>query len=700
MKHFSKINWKTLLRKDCYIYRGEIYTDDIISFDIETTSCWLTKSGKIVPDDNVHSEKWYNKQTPIGFPYEWTLNINGTSFYGRNLEEVVAIFKELGKSTKKRFIYVHNLGFEFVFLTSYLTPEDVFARQTRHPMKVTFRECENLEFRCSYMLTRLSLADWAKSIGKTQKQSGFNYAKIRTPLTIMTNKELDYCDKDTLVMYEGLKIELKKYGHIKDIPLTQTGKVRKEVKRILCTPEHLRLMRELLPTFEVYCLLLQAYWGGYTHANYLYVGRVIKDVLSFDFRSSYPFCMVCCKFPMTPWECVSKIRDAERYAYLIHVKFTKLKSRRFNTFLSASKCIKKSNVVRDNGRVISADMVELTMTELDYEIFKKCYKYETEEIIEIYESKKDYLPRDFILYVLTLFKQKTELKNKEGFEEMYQRAKEMLNALYGMMCSALLYDNVKFFSKTGKWKLKKNTENQVRNYIDELREKPNKKLFLCYSWGVWVIAWARYHLWMDGILRNDTGNIYSDTDSNKVVAGTEKKFEKMHNDYVMRKIKKSSDDNNIPISMYMPKDVNGEMQIIGTYDNDGAYSEFITLGAKRYAYRDRKDGKLHITVSGVPKGAVCGLDDNIEEFKDGAVFDRTLKDKDNPDIKTVSSLLYYTHNQPLVTINKGLYDEYKITCRNGIAVRRKSYKMGMTPEFINFLIEKQRNRKGCRAIEK
>lgn len=697
MKHFSKICYKTLLKKQCYSYRSELYTDDIISFDIETTSCWLTKDGRIIPDDNVHSEKWYNEQTPIGFPYEWTININGTSFYGRHIEEAIEIFKDISKSIKKRFVYVHNLGFEFAFMTSYLTVKECFARQTRHPLKVIFKECENLEFRCTYMLTRLSLSEWGKAIGLTQKQSGFNYSKIRTPLTLMTDKELYYCDCDVQVMFEGLKKELVRYHHIKDIPLTQTGKVRKEIKKLLCTPDYIKQMCSLVPTFDVYVLLLQAYWGGYTHGNYLYDCQIINDVESYDFKSSYPFCMCCCKFPMTQWKRVARIYDTERYAYLIHVKYTGVKSKRFNTFLSASKCIKKKGVVRDNGRVIEAEEIEITMTELDYEIFNKCYKVDTEEIVEIYESKKDYLPRDFILYCLQLYGNKTSLKNTEGSEELYSRSKEELNSLYGMMCSALLYDNIKYRQSDNKWMVKRNHEQVVKDYIDELREKPSKKVFLSYSWGVWVIAWARYHLWVN-ILRNDENVIYSDTDSNKVIKGSERNFVKQHNDYVMRKISESSKANNIPVHLFMPKDVKGNMHIIGTFDNDGHYTQFITLGAKRYCYRDKKDGELHITISGVPKGASIALEDDIHNFRKDFIFKRNLKRDD--DKKCTSSLLYYTKNQPKVVINKGKYDEYQVTNSNGVCLRRKSYTMGLSKDFITFLATKNKERTGCRAVER
>ena len=50
-------------------------------------------------------------------------------------------------------------------------------------------------------------------------------------------------------------------------------------------------------------------------------------------------------------------------------------------------------------------------------------------------------------------------------------------------------------------------------------------------------------------------------------------------------------------------DPKGITHYMGTVEEDtkkGPYKEFLTLGAKKYAYRDRND-ELHITISGVVK---------------------------------------------------------------------------------------------------
>ena len=82
---------------------------------------------------------------------------------------------------------------------------------------------------------------------------------------------------------------------------------------------------------------------------------------------------------------------------------------------------------------------------------------------------------------------------------------------------------------------------------------------------------------------------------------TDLEFIKNYNKQVEEKIKKASEDLDIPIEKFMPKDVKGKTRMLGVFDHDADYKEFITQGAKKYAYRDKKYGDIHITVSGVPK---------------------------------------------------------------------------------------------------
>lgn len=92
-----------------------------------------------------------------------------------------------------------------------------------------------------------------------------------------------------------------------------------------------------------------------------------------------------------------------------------------------------------------------------------------------------------------------------------------------------------------------------------------------------------------------------DTDSLKLRNGYNKEYIEEYNKSVIEKIKKVSKELEIPFEKYMPKDINGKTHLIGLFEEDGKYDKFITQGAKKYAYIDSEDKKIHITVSGIPK---------------------------------------------------------------------------------------------------
>ena len=62
-------------------------------------------------------------------------------------------------------------------------------------------------------------------------------------------------------------------------------------------------------------------------------------------------------------------------------------------------------------------------------------------------------------------------------------------------------------------------------------------------------------------------------------------------------------------------DMNGKRHYIGLFEADGHYDQFITQGAKRYAYKE--GGKIGITVAGVSKkiNEDTGISFAVEELK-------------------------------------------------------------------------------------
>lgn len=132
--------------------------------------------------------------------------------------------------------------------------------------------------------------------------------------------------------------------------------------------------------------------------------------------------MCCYKYPSTkfkPLKIKKKEQMIKEFAYLIHVKFKGLECKYFNNFISASKCINIRKGKYDNGRVMKAEELEIILTDVDFNFIEKTYKYDEYEFIEIYYSVYDYLPIDFVNFILEKYENKTKYKGVEGKEVVY-----------------------------------------------------------------------------------------------------------------------------------------------------------------------------------------------------------------------------------------------------------------------------------------
>lgn len=659
-------------------YQVKEYCENIFTFDIETTSAWL-ENGKVIGYRKGESAEYWNSLTPLSLCYIWQFSIDDTVYYGRELKSFKKVLDKLPKDAIT-YIWIHNLPFEFAFLSNILTWDKVFARNPHKPMKAISKEYPNIEFRCTYMLTRLSLATWGQQLGVLKAVGDLDYDVLRTPKTPLTDVELNYCEMDCRVVTAGIRDYLKKYKYQKDIPLTQTGTVRREVKELLMKDDKYRsFIKTLVPTNATqYKMLMKVFTGGYTHANRYYSGRVITGLIEhYDFASSYPTVMITEKYPMTPWFYTGKeIPDDSKfneYAYIICVRFSQLKCQTFNTYLQASKCLDIKGAMYDNGRVMEADEVLCLFTEQDYLTIKETYKWKSMKVEYVYESRKDYLPRPFIEYILMLYKNKTELKDVEGFEDLYMQSKQYINSMFGMMVTAIIQSNVIFDGVH--WTVEELTEEQVNNKLYNLAHggKRDKKYFLSYSWGCWVTAYARRNLWRC-IIPNDMNVLYVDTDSIFLKGKGDFKW---YNEEVTEKLRVSCEDNEIDFNLTRPLKPSGKPAPLGIFTKEEDCEEFITLGAKRYVERRVNDGKLHLTVSGINKQAVELLEDDISKFTDGFNFD---KDADC----VTKKLCMYCVEQPPVQFPDGYISTYKF----GINLRRNGYLLTMTDEYkelINFL---------------
>lgn len=106
--------------------------------------------------------------------------------------------------------------------------------------------------------------------------------------------------------------------------------------------------------------------------------------------------------------------------------------------------------VVNNGRIVQCEHLYATITEQDYFILRKCYKWRTFRVANFIRYKKGYLPTDFVKSILKLYVDKTRLKDVEGEEVNYLKSKEMVNAIYGMTVTDIVRDELTYIEEWGK----------------------------------------------------------------------------------------------------------------------------------------------------------------------------------------------------------------------------------------------------------
>lgn len=667
------------------------FDNNIYTFDIETTS-YLILDGKVYNNLDYLRFNQEEKDNSIkcSCMYIWMFGINDTVYYGRTWNEFKDFIKLLDKNVSElKYIYVHNLSFEFQFLKSNFHFKEVTARKSRKVMSATMRDY-NIQFRCSYMLSNCALAYVPKvfNLSVEKKVGDLDYNKLRHSKTLLTDKEMGYCEYDCLVLYEYIKKEREEYNDIKHIPLTSTGKVRRELKELVQKDyRYKRLMYKAINTDpHIYNMLLDAFFGGYTHASYIWADTILKNVNSYDETSAYPYCLVCFKFPSTEFRksTIKRVEDMSRKcAYLLRVKFKNIKCKYYNNFISMSKC---KNIVKgkyDNGRVIEAEELEITLTDVDFRFILDTYTCEY-EILESYWSIYNYLPKQFINFVLDKYVAKTKYKGVEGMEVEYSKEKNKFNALYGMSVTNMIKDNVIYKDELEEWFEEELTNEEI---VDKL-ESEKKKSFLSFATGVWVTAWARDNL-LRRVIELDEYVCYCDTDSCKLVEGYDEEVFNKYNKSVEDKIKFVSSVLDIPVDRFAPSDKYGVAHMLGVFEKEiekyqkYSYNEFITQGAKKYAYKsddlDKKTNEIkeniHITVAGVPKGGAKALK-SLDDFRDDFLF--TYED-------AKKHLLAYNDFQEPVIMKDYLGNELYIDDKSGVCVLPNTYTLSKAQDYATLI---------------
>lgn len=633
------------------------YKDLITAFDIETT-------------------RLVDIEQAIMYVWQWQFG-DEITVVGRTWEEFEKFQRKLASvlADDVLVVFVHNLSYEFQFLRGIyqFQPDEVFAIKSRKVLKCNMRGC--FEFRCSFIHSNMNLDTYTKKMGvKHKKLTGtFDYEKIRYPWTPLTDDEIAYCVHDVQGLVEAIEIEMKHDGdNLYTFPLTSTGYVRRDAKKAM-SEVSFSFIKEQLPDYEIYKMLREAFRGGNTHANRYYTNYTLHNVHSADRSSSYPDVMCNCRFPISefhrmgdiPYEEVIAMLGKRQKACLMRVAITGVHLQRFDwgcPYLSLSKCRNIEKPLIDNGRIISADYLETTITDVDLKILLQEYAWTDIKFYDIAVAKYGYLPKPLIKTICQYYHYKTELKNVEGQELLYMKSKNKLNSLYGMCAQdpvkqSIIFENDDFVEQ-------KDDEAQ-------LLEAHNKKAFLAYQWGVWVTAWARYRL-EEGIALahgdiNDPNApqfVYCDTDSVKYLGEID--LTKFNNERVADSKKSGA----------YATDPKGITHYMGVYEKEHDMCEFRTMGAKKYVYRETPEDKLVCTIAGVSKqagGKELEEHGGISAFHEGFTFEKAggleAVYNDKPGIAEVEA------------------DGRRIKITANVSLRPSTYTLGLTAEYKRLLTE-------------
>ena len=618
------------------------YKDLITAFDIETTSI-----------DEIRQSVMY--------VWQWAFYWDDENYYvviGRTWSEFMTLCDKIANALADDVyivVFVHNLSFEYQYLRGVyqFEPEDVFAVDRRKILKCDM--LRHFEFRCSYLHSNMSLDVFTTKFKAAHlKLSGdeFDYNKRRFWYTPLTDREMQYCVNDVIGLCEALTNEMNADGdNLYPLPLTSTGYVRRDAKRAMHEVNHM-FVKQQLPDLNIYRLLSEAFRGGNVHANRYYVNITIgeyESVEGADRSSSYPEVILNHLFPVSNFILQPGVMPFEKLMnYIDHNRAVICRVRLWNVrlrnpywgapYLSRHKCrnLKCGTNDIDNGRVLRAAYLETTFTDVDLRIFLDEYDADQIEVFDVATARYGKLPAKLLDVVREYYKRKTELKDVKGSEILYIKSKNKLNSIYGMMAQDPVKHSIKEIGSTPidhvatvdniEYNYYRIADGFVKNMVGdssgyaevdeddaEILANSNKRAFLAYQWGVWTTAWARYEL-EEGIkLAHAPGCafVYADTDSVKYIG---------HIDWSRYNANKKR--LGIKNNGYAD-DTNGVRHYMGSFEYEGVYKQFRTLGAKKYAYVDDND-TLHITIAGVSKSkgaAELAENGGIDKLKEGFIFD-------------------------------------------------------------------------------
>lgn len=443
--------------------KHEIYYDKkIYCLDIETST--------ILIDDT--SEKCSFMYSYVITSIDFYTGEYRKEYIGRTYAELDKHLNEINNITfNTSIIYIHNLAYEMSFFINNLQFFDNvdFKNQPKDDNDYQFLFLEKnkplylrnkkIEFRCSYQLTGMSVYSMGNAINLPKLD--YKYDKIRTPLTELNSKELDYNIRDTEIVLKYLYNKIFKLNEYiktpKNIPLTRTGITRLNMKKnpninkkITYTNKQGKKVTTNLYSLWLYeCEKYKAnsleqikFWndilfeGAIVYSSPSQTSKILMNIGSFDLCSDYPFQMDFRYYPKNFKEVINrkkyhfihliknlKIDDLakpkitnEYFNAIITVKNVKNKFNFYPFSISKILNIKEFrnnyNIKYINGKLISVDdVIKIPVTPITFLKLSEFYTYELVDVEYLETTREVEKSHQYMLNAVTfLAQQKSKLK--------------------------------------------------------------------------------------------------------------------------------------------------------------------------------------------------------------------------------------------------------------------------------------------------
>lgn len=610
--------------------------------------------------------------------------------YFREFAQLEKWYKKITQrfARTKLICFVHNLGYEFDFLIKNLSKsEKILTNSTHAVISATLEAFPQIEFRCTLRLTMKSLRELGKLTGHNKLHSDYRFI---TPLDDVTEEEKIYCEEDCNVVADYVaKFLLKEFGTFQNLPLTKTGRVRKTYNQFYTEYVKNELNGEkpiwdLQPPEDCYQAELDAFAGGVVISNPMFTGIVLNNVDSHDISSSYPFAQLSEEYPYTISRDYNPTKEMlkERF-WIAKIKFKNIHSKFTWGWLSVSKMNDYSAFKSEffNGKLLYAEYIIRTITNVDYDIISKTYKFDDIEVLEFYHMEQyGELPKPYIQTIEKYAVEKNRMKiiasnskpsddNYFKIQVEYMNAKGDFNSIYGMSVQKLLNDEYDI-DDNFEWK------KRPQKYIDQQKHIRRNFLF-----GVYVTAYARRNL-IYAILKNCPYTlVYTDTDSIKKIGGqsfvdTNKQLPEKYRDHP-------------------------DLKKLGRFELDAHYEKFVTYGAKKYAYKIANDDTIYLTVAGLPKFKADSKTEiyynnkrkeklsTIYDFLVGTEFRNCKLGKKYITLHRsfdIDDDFNIVNAQPIDGETQRFLTKNKIKTNGGVALYSTSYKLDITTADKNYIL--------------